>query len=211
MRRVRLPLIEEPPDQGFVHRAVPLRRPDHLFHDATVAIDHEALGHPRRLVALLDVSGLVVEDVERQPQLAHERVDDRGIVLVHADGDDPEIGARELLREPLQRRHLHAARQAPRRPDVDEDRPAAVIAGAFEPTPRRASCGRRRMIRTTAKIAVVTIPVTTAHCRWVLIRPPGSAAAARLPRGRGPRSRTPRCPPRTYPPPPRAPPRSSPA
>src|SRR5436190_3685577 len=36
------------------------------------------------------------------------------------------------------------------------------------------------MIRTTAKMAVVTIPVTSAHCRGVFTRPPGRAAAARV-------------------------------
>src|SRR5438445_40050 len=127
MKRVRLPLIDQPPHQVFVHRTVPLGRPDHLLHDDAVTIDHEALRNAGRLVALADVAGLVVQHLERQPQLAHERVDHGGIVLIHAHGNDPKVGAGEFLRQPLQRRHLHAAGRAPRGPDVDEDGPPAVV------------------------------------------------------------------------------------
>src|SRR5947207_2197475 len=149
--RVSLPLIDEPPHEGLVHRAVPLRGPDHLLDDAPVAIDHEALRHPGRLVTLPDVARLVVEDVERQPQLLDERVDHRGIVLVHADGDDAKVRPRELLRQPLQRRHLDAARQAPRGPDVDQDRPPAVVVERRRLAAEPIDGGERRRVRANAE------------------------------------------------------------
>src|SRR2546423_146629 len=144
--RVSLPLIDEPPHEGLVHRAVPLGGPDHLLDDAPVAIDHKALRDAGRLIALPDVARLVVEDIERQPQLLDERVDDGGIVLVHADGDDAKVRARELLRQPLQRRHLDAARRAPRGPDVEQDGLPAVVLERRGPAAAQIDRGERRRL-----------------------------------------------------------------
>src|SRR6266704_5831337 len=47
-------LLDQPPDEGFAHRPVPLRRPDDLLHNHTVAVDHPTLGHARRLVGPLN-------------------------------------------------------------------------------------------------------------------------------------------------------------
>src|SRR5216117_3582972 len=55
-------LRDQSPDEGFVHRAVPFRRPDHLLHNHAVPVDHPALGHARRLVGPLDGAGLIVQD-----------------------------------------------------------------------------------------------------------------------------------------------------
>src|SRR5881628_2836730 len=52
--RLARTVIEQPPNQGFVHGAVPLRGADHLLDDHPVAIDHPALGHAGCLVDLLD-------------------------------------------------------------------------------------------------------------------------------------------------------------
>src|SRR3979490_3183196 len=75
-------VIDQPPDQGFVHRSVPLGGTDHLLDDHPVAVDHPALGHAGRLVGPLDGSRAIVQDVEGQAQLPRERGDDGVALLV---------------------------------------------------------------------------------------------------------------------------------
>src|SRR5690348_15362776 len=67
---VSLLAMGEPFDERFVHRAVPFGGPDHFLDDDAVPVDHEALGDARGLVDLLDVARLVVQDLEREAELA---------------------------------------------------------------------------------------------------------------------------------------------
>src|SRR5262245_29212084 len=87
-RRPSLPRIEQAAHQDGVHGIIPLDRADHLLDDDAFAVDQEALGDAGGLIETLHVRGLVVEDVERQAQLLHERLDDLGPILVDAHGDD---------------------------------------------------------------------------------------------------------------------------
>src|SRR5437867_12285375 len=122
------PLRDQSPDESFVHRAVPFRRPDHLLHNHAVPVDHPALGHARRLVGPLDGAGLIVQDVEREPQLARERGDDLVAALIDAYRQDLEVlPSAEPLMQALHGGHLDAARLAPRRPHVEQDHRAAVV------------------------------------------------------------------------------------
>src|SRR4029077_14003827 len=126
----RLPrtVIDQSPDQGFVHRTIPLRGADHFLDDHPVAIDHPALGHAGRLIGLLDGGRLVVQDVEAEPQLARERHDHGIVLLVDAHRHYPEIAAPpEPAIQALHRRHLHATRQAPGGPNVEQHDLATVV------------------------------------------------------------------------------------
>src|SRR2546427_535771 len=118
--------IDELSDEDLVHRPVPFCRADHLLDDDAVPVDDEALGDAGGLIDPLDGSRLVLEDVEAEPQLACEPHHHARVAVVDAHGDDREILTRKLLVEPLQRRHLDAARRAPRGPDVEQDDPPAV-------------------------------------------------------------------------------------
>src|SRR3989441_7638100 len=126
--RLARTVIDQPPDQGFVHGTVPLRGADHFLDDDAVAIDQEALGHAGGLIRLLDGCRLVVQDVEAQPQRPRERHDHGIVLLVDAHPRYPEVAALpQPAVDPLHRRHLHAARLAPRRPYVEQHDFAAVI------------------------------------------------------------------------------------
>src|SRR5438552_313108 len=120
-------LIEQPPDEGFVHRAIPFRCTDHLLDDHAVAVDHPALGHPCGLVRPLDGSALVVQDIEGEPELTRERRHHRVAVLVDAHGHHAEVGPGQTAVQALERRHFDPAGLAPGRPDVQQhDLPAIV-------------------------------------------------------------------------------------
>src|SRR2546425_3125535 len=126
--RLARTVIDQSPDQGFIHRAIPLRGADHFLDDHPVAIDHPALGHAGRLVDPLDGRRLVVQDVEAEPQLARERQDHGIVLLVDAHRHHPEVAAPpEPAVQALHRRHLHAAWQAPGGPHVEQHDPAAVV------------------------------------------------------------------------------------
>src|SRR5713101_4398218 len=71
--RLARTVIDQSPDQGFIHRAIPLRGADHLLDDHPVAIDHPALGHAGRLVGTLDGRRLVVQGVVAQAPSARAR------------------------------------------------------------------------------------------------------------------------------------------
>src|SRR5437899_9953889 len=107
--------IDELPDEQLVHRSVPFRRADHLLDDDPVPVDHEALGEAGGLIDLLDAAALVLEDVEAEPQLPHERHDRARVSVVDAHRDDREVRPRELPVQSLERRHLDPARRAPGR------------------------------------------------------------------------------------------------
>src|SRR5947199_8181826 len=119
--------IDELPDEQLVHRSVPFRRADHLLDDDPVPVDHEALGDAGGLIDLLDAAALVLEDVEAEHQLPHERHDRARVSVVDAHRDDPEVRPRELPVQSLERRHLDPARRAPGGPHVEQDDPAAVV------------------------------------------------------------------------------------
>src|SRR5690242_8505372 len=119
--------IEQPPDQDLIHRAIPFRCPNDLLHDHAVTVDDEALGHPRRLILLLDHALAVVEHVEGKAELFDEGVHLGRIDDVDAHGEDVEVGAGHAVRQPLDRRHLDTARQAVGRPDVQQQHLAAVV------------------------------------------------------------------------------------
>src|SRR3989442_5894153 len=146
--RLARTVIDQPPDQGFVHGSVPLRGADHFLDDYPVAIDHPALGHAGRLVVLLDRCRLVVQDVEAESQLARECHDDGIVLLVDAHRHHPEVAALpQPAVEPLHRRHLYAARLAPRRPHVEQHDLAEVVGeggGAPGPQVRGVKVGRAR-------------------------------------------------------------------
>src|SRR2546423_1094439 len=125
--RGRSSLTQEPPDEGFVDGSVPLGGPDHLLDDDAVGADHPALGDARGLVGPLHRPRLVVQDVEREPQVAGERGNDGITVLVDAHRHHPEAAAAELARQALERRHLDPARQAPRRPEIQEHHLPAIV------------------------------------------------------------------------------------
>src|SRR5205823_833402 len=59
-------LIHEPPDEGFVDRAVPLGGPDHLLDDHAVGADDPGLGDARGLVPGMEI---------RRPRSDAEQVD----------------------------------------------------------------------------------------------------------------------------------------
>src|SRR5205807_790950 len=105
-----LPGIDESPDEGLVHRPVPLRRADHLLDDHAVAVDHEALGNAGRLVELLDRARAVVQDLEAEPEVPGELRHDLRPLLVHAHRHDPQLAAAEPSGELLHLRHLTPAR-----------------------------------------------------------------------------------------------------
>src|SRR3989454_1301023 len=109
-----LPGIDEPPDERLVHGPVPLGRADHLLDDHAVAVDHEALRDAGRLVEPLDRARAIVQDLEAEPEILGEPRHDGRPLLVHAHRHDPEVRAAEAAGQPLQRRHLDAARLAPR-------------------------------------------------------------------------------------------------
>src|SRR5213080_3835736 len=136
--RLARTVIDQPPDQGFVHGTVPLRGADHFLDDDAVAIDQEALGHAGGLIRRLDGCRLVVQDVEAQPQRPRERHDHGIVLLVDAHRRYPEVAALpQPAVDPLHRGHLHAARLAPRRPDVEQHDFAAVIGeGGGAPGPQ---------------------------------------------------------------------------
>src|SRR5207249_1411118 len=113
--------IDELSNENLVHRPVPFRRADHLLDDDAVPVNDEAFGDAGGLIGPLDGPLLVLEDVEAEPQLARELHHPARVAVVDAHGDDLEILTRELLVEPLQRRHLDPARRAPRGPDVEQD------------------------------------------------------------------------------------------
>src|SRR2546425_10148139 len=126
--RLARTVIDQLPDQGFIHRAIPLRGADHFLDDHPVAIDHPALGHTGRLVGPLDGRRLVVQDVEAESQLARERHDHGIVLLVDAHRHHPEVAAPpEPAVQALHRRHLHPAWQAPGGPHVEQDDRAAVV------------------------------------------------------------------------------------
>src|SRR2546422_5131665 len=126
--RLERTVIDQASDQGFVHGTVPLRGADHLLHDHPVAVDHPTFGHAGRLVGLLDGPGLVVQDVEAEPQLTRERPDDGIVLLIDAHRHDSEVASvSEATVEPLHRRHLDAARLAPRRPHVEQHDLATIV------------------------------------------------------------------------------------
>src|ERR1043166_3048585 len=120
-------IVDEPADEGFIDRAVPLGRADHLLDDDPVAIYHPALGHARRLVVALDRPRGIVQDLEREAQLPRERPDHRIALLVDAHRHHPESVAAEASVQPLHRGHLHATGQAPRRPHVEQHDLAAIV------------------------------------------------------------------------------------
>src|SRR5256885_15808329 len=91
--RLARTVIDQPPDQGFVHGTVPLRGADHFLDDDAVAIDQEALGHAGGLIRRLDGCRLVVQDVEAQPQRPRERHDHGIVLLVDAHRRYPEVAA----------------------------------------------------------------------------------------------------------------------
>src|SRR5213080_819118 len=136
--RLARTVIDQPPDQNFVHGTVPLRRADHFLDDHPVAIDHPAFGHAGRLVGRLDRPRLVVQNVEAEPQLTRESHDDGIVLLVDAHSHHPEVATRsEAAVQPLHRRHFHAARLAPGRPHVEQHDLAAVVGeGGGAPGPQ---------------------------------------------------------------------------
>src|SRR2546425_9327702 len=94
-QRLARTVIDQPLDQGFVDRTVPLRGADHLLDYHAVTIDHPAFGHASRLVRLLDIRRLVVQDVEAEPQLARECHDDGIVLLVDAHRHHLEVAEQD--------------------------------------------------------------------------------------------------------------------
>src|SRR5437016_5032295 len=123
----RLARIEQPADQVFVDGCAPIGGADHLFHDHAVTIDHEALGHAGRLVDASNGTVTVVQDLKCESQVLRELLDDRGVVLIDADGHEAKIAAGQPAVQLLHGRHLDLARRAPRRPDVEEHHLAPVV------------------------------------------------------------------------------------
>src|SRR5260370_23018528 len=111
--RVRLPAIEEPPDEDLVHGAVPLGGADDFLDDRSVAVDHEALGDAGCLVNLPDRSRPVGQDPEGQAELLGIPAHDRGVLNVDAHGHEPTVGPGERPPHPLQGRPPTAAADAP--------------------------------------------------------------------------------------------------
>src|SRR6266540_4413933 len=138
---IRLARIEQPPDDGLVDGPIPLRRADHFLHDDAVAVDQEALRYAHRLVARPNRAARIVQDVEGEAHFVHERHDLVGAFLcggveriaVDTHRQDAEVGARELLVQPLHGGHFDAARRAPSGPHVDENHLAAVIRERHRP------------------------------------------------------------------------------
>src|SRR5256886_1188653 len=107
-------LIDESPDESLVDGAVPLGGADDLLDDNAVRADHPALRDAGRLVRRLDGPRLVVQDVEREPQVAGERGDHRVAVLVDAHRHDLEGAAAEAAGGARQGPPFAPARPAPR-------------------------------------------------------------------------------------------------
>src|SRR5215204_4209045 len=59
-------------EQRAVRGRIPVVRGDDLLADHAVAADDERLGNARGLVIALDVTGRILEDLERQPVLVAE-------------------------------------------------------------------------------------------------------------------------------------------
>src|SRR5207253_3029706 len=131
----RLLFIQQPPDEHFVDRILPICGPDDAFHDHTVTIDQVTLRHSENVVRLPDLATGIVQDIECETQGARERHDflrprlflrvER--VAVDADRGDAEVGAGEFLVQAFHRRHFRAAGRAPRRPDVEQHHLASII------------------------------------------------------------------------------------
>src|SRR5688572_1131359 len=118
MPRTRLVATEEIGHQAPVGGRAPGMLPDDFLHDHAVLVQQQALGDAGGLIDPLDISALVVEDVEGEPQLLDERRHVARVPVVDAHRDDPEAARSQLLIELLHRRHLGPAGNAPGGPDV---------------------------------------------------------------------------------------------
>src|ERR1019366_5932336 len=135
--------------ERLLRLGVPVRRGNHAFPDDAVLPDDERFRHARALVIVPDSSRRVVEGLEVEPELLREITDwllhSR---IVDADGDDPEPFRLHLPIEPLQARHLGAARRAPGGPEIEQDHVSLVVGDCLRPgdgfAVRRAECDRHR-------------------------------------------------------------------
>ncbi len=102
-------------------------RRDLLLADLAVASDHERLGHAGRLVRARDRARGIVQDVEGEAILLHEIANRLlGAGIVDAHGHDGEAPGTEVAVQRLDARHLAAAGEAPRGPQVEQHDLAAI-------------------------------------------------------------------------------------
>src|SRR6185295_3638572 len=122
------PLGQQPVHQRPRVRRIPVGRAHQLLPNDAVLADDERLGISGDVVGLGDLSLSVVKDLEREPVLSGEGADRRlGARIIDADSYDLQPLWGVVLVQRFDARHLHPARQAPRRPDVQHQYLATII------------------------------------------------------------------------------------
>src|SRR5881394_1282995 len=129
-------LAQQAANQHFVAGILPISSADDALHDDARAIDQVALRYAEDVIGFADPAAGVLQDVEREAELVRKRQHLVGAFLlvlkegvsVDADRGNPKVRAGQLLVQLLHRRHLGAARWTPRRPNVDQNHLAAIVA-----------------------------------------------------------------------------------
>src|SRR3989338_8146470 len=195
-RRARGPsAAEQRLDQRVRGVVVPGPRAEREGREGPAAVHEEARRQRPHAVGVRDVHRRIEQDRERELVVGDERLDLRRDA-VHRHGEEHEALVLVVPPQALYRRHLLAARRAPRRPEVDHDdlaplggelergggggggagggggglgggAPAAGPAGAASST-RAAGAGRRARTRTTpARPRATAATVTSASLRGI--------------------------------------------
>src|SRR5687767_10648578 len=121
-------LGQEPFYQSSMVRGVPVRGGQKLLPDDAVPPDDESFRIAEDVVLLDDLLFRIVENLECEFVLFHERANGRGVAgVIDAHCENLESLRREVAVERLDARHLDAAGKAPRRPHVDHHDLTAVI------------------------------------------------------------------------------------
>src|SRR5690349_5305358 len=119
--RSLLPLGQQLLEQRAIRGRIPIFGAHPFLANDAVFTNDVRLWHARRPIDRLDGAGIVVQELERELVLALEIADllleSR---LINADGNNVQSLRREILVHGLDARHLGAARNAVRRPDVEQ-------------------------------------------------------------------------------------------
>src|SRR2546423_505298 len=121
-------LEEKPVDESARVGRIPVGGGHQLFPDDAISADDERLRITRDIVRLSDLRLGIVENLEGETILPGKGGDVcLGAGVVDANRHDLQALRSVIFVQRLDARHLHAARQAPRRPDVDHEDLAAII------------------------------------------------------------------------------------
>jgi hypothetical protein len=113
-------LLDRAPEPSLI--LLPVDRADEHFHDPALAVDHERLREAGNAVRRRRVAGPVEDEREAEVEALGERARVATEVLrIETDDDEPAVAM--LTPEPLQDGRFLLARDAPRRLEVQHDRP----------------------------------------------------------------------------------------